>query len=104
MPLRAPSRDGELRGLAVHIEVGMAAGDAVDISSARAGSHWPNVLLLLDDPVDVRAGADRLRVRCRAALGSERPRHHEGDGRDWVGVASRLAAASKPAAWRRARP
>ena len=88
-----PSRDGELRGLAVHIEVemmegGVVRGDsssassttprppdegAVDISSARSGSHWPNVLLLLPSPVEVRAGAERILVRCRTELGSERP-------------------------------
>ena len=45
-----------------------------DVSSAREGSHWPNVFLLLPDPISVRAG-DGIVVRTHAALSSERPRY-----------------------------
>ena len=102
------SRDAELRGLAVHIEVDMldaaaassaasrvppeapgiqdgdggagiqdgdgGARSAADISSARPGSHWPNIFFLLPDPVTIAAGA-RLLVSAQIALGSERPRY-----------------------------
>lgn len=75
----AIERAGVLRGLAVHIEVLMphaahvaAADTGIDISSARPGSHWPNVLLLLPNEVAVSVG-DRLLVRTKARLASEEP-------------------------------
>ena len=43
-----------------------------DVSSARAGSHWPNVFLMLPDPVAVAAGS-RIVVDTSASLGSEHP-------------------------------
>ena len=85
------ARDGELRGLAVHVEIFMPTGAsgaddvppaaaasgagaaepaAADISSARAGSHWPNVFLMLPDPVAVRAGCNhrmKASMNARAA-------------------------------------
>lgn len=114
------SRDGDLRGLAIHIELYLTPTDGpppralarasggeealpqtdgstgvedgvpstresasnahgaarrpADVSSARPGSHWPNVFLLLSGPIAVRAG-DGIVVRTHAALGSERPRY-----------------------------
>ena len=134
------SREGELRGLAIHIELYMtssanatpaaavgisadavgasrladvadaaaadaAAGDAAardvaggygggggdrqeeaseqsvptgrrraDVSSAREGSHWPNVFLMLPEYTPVRAGS-HIRVRTQAHLGSDHPRY-----------------------------
>jgi SAM-dependent methyltransferase len=122
-----PARDGEMRGLAVHIEVDvlgrrqtMARGEDngattvarasapaerrehghasdttsashadvdapprppppgaadPDVSSARPGSHWPNVLLLLPEALQVTAGVGRIIVDCRASLGAEVPRY-----------------------------
>lgn len=47
-------------------------GDGIDVSSARTGSHWPNVFLMLPDPVDIAAG-QRVVVDTSARLGSEHP-------------------------------
>ena len=76
------ARAGELRGLAVHVEIFMpaaSAGDAehaprADVSSARDLSHWPNVFLMLPDPVDVRAG-QRLLARATCELAGAQPRY-----------------------------
>ena len=64
-----------MRGLAIHIEVDVLEAEETppEISSARAGSHWPNVLLMLPEPVEVAAGVGRIRVRCTSSLGSEKP-------------------------------
>lgn len=69
-------REGALRGLCVHVELFVSDGDAAapEVSSARPGSHWPNVMLLLPDEVAVRAG-DRLAVRTRAELGGGCPNY-----------------------------
>ena len=85
-------RDGLLRGLLVHIELEMSAraaptqsgggsGEAdeaenePDVSSARPGSHWPNVFLLLPEPADVTAGT-RVLVSASARLGGEKPSYN----------------------------
>ena len=71
------SRDGWLRGLAMHVELhcGASSGDgAPDVSSAWAGSHWRNILLLLGDGVAVQAGGT-VRVKTTCLLGSSQPRY-----------------------------
>ena len=86
-------RDGTLRGLAIHIEIEMGVQPPpqqqqngndkknvvwtpteVDVSSAREGSHWPNVFLMLPEPYEIVAG-QTVRVLARAALGSEKPKY-----------------------------
>eukprot|EP00966_Prymnesium_polylepis_P182180 4220640-Prymnesium_polylepis.1 len=65
-----------MRGACVHIELRMTDGDAPqpDVSSAQADSHWPNVLLLLRDEVEVAAGQVVV-VRTSAELAGEQPRY-----------------------------
>ena len=50
-------RAGELRGLALHNEVFVADGElaAPEISSADPGSHWPHVLLMLQETAQLAA-------------------------------------------------
>ena len=81
-------RAGILRGLAVHIELFMAATDAVvadnavaaddaavaDISSAEQGSHWPNVFLMLPEELAMTPG-QRVEVRTAARLAAAQPRY-----------------------------
>ena len=50
------------------------AAEAADVSSARAGSHWPNVFLMLPEEVEVRAGC-RIVVEASARLGHKVERH-----------------------------
>ena len=91
----APS--GELRGLAVHVELHVDDARAPpEVSSARAGSHWPNLLLQLQHgAVNVRAG-ERLFVRAECELGGTQPRYEfellreageEGGGDGWTSLA-----------------
>ena len=68
-------RAGRLACLAVHVELhcGAARGDEpADVSSAWAGSHWRNVLLVLDEAVQVRV-RDEVRVRTSVALAGALP-------------------------------
>ncbi len=93
-------RDGDLGGLAVHIEIFMeepsasaangahqrerrddemaavgGGGCDPDVSSARRGSHWPNVFLMLPEPASVSRG-QRVVVRTTAELGGPQPKYH----------------------------
>lgn len=63
------ARAGTLRGLALHVEVFLLDGDAAEpeVSSAVVGSHWPNVFLMLREPIEAAAGM-RVSVRARSAL------------------------------------
>ena len=59
----------------MHVELhcGAARGDEpADVSSAWAGSHWRNVLLVLDEAVQVRV-RDEVRVRTSVALAGALP-------------------------------
>ena len=65
-----------LRGLALHNEVFVADGElaAPEISSAAPGSHWPHVLLMLQETAQLAAG-DALTVRFAIDLAGEQPRY-----------------------------
>jgi hypothetical protein len=56
-------------------ESGVTPARDPDVSSARVGSHWPNVFLMLPEPTPVAAG-DRIVVRAKARLASETPSYH----------------------------
>jgi len=90
-----------LRGLALHIELvvdggvdGAAEGEAEagpaapEVSSAEPGSHWHNVMVLLE-PVEVEAGAQLL-VRTTAELGAGAPPRYTFE--TWLGGAGDEAA------------
>ena len=54
------ARSGELRGLAVHVEIRVdPESPGAEISSEADGSHWPRVLLLLPRGVHVAEGEVR---------------------------------------------
>ena len=69
------SRDGMLRGLAIEVELFCRADggdDKPDVSSAWAGSHWRNVLLLLDGETPLTTG-QRIKVATNCDLAGARP-------------------------------
>lgn len=90
------TRQGLLAGLVLHVELHceVDAGDGrpPDVSSAWRGSHWRNVLLILDQPTPVQTG-QRVRVRTRAELAALTPvyefeawlEEQAGAGGDWSG-------------------
>lgn len=64
----------QLRGLALHIELFLSeAQQRPEVSSAEPGSHWANVMVLLE-PTPVEAGAQLL-VRAAAELAGSPPRY-----------------------------
>ena len=67
-------RAGLLRGACVHIELRVVDGEAShpEVSSASSDSHWPNVLLLLEDEVAVEE-QQRLLVHTTMELGGPQP-------------------------------
>ena len=100
----AVARRGELRGLALHIEllmdgatdasaeVGLAASE---VSSADPGSHWHNVMVLLE-PVGVEVG-EQLLVRATAELGAGAPPQYTFEA--WLGGAADEAAPAEAMRW-----
>ncbi|KAL1530910.1 hypothetical protein AB1Y20_001801 [Prymnesium parvum] len=70
------ARRGVLRGACVHVELRLLDAEATDadVSSAREGSHWPNVLLLLPEEHPVEEG-EAIVVATHAELAGEQPRY-----------------------------
>ena len=67
-------RAGELRGLALHNEVFVADGELVAPEiSPPIGSHWPHVLLMLQETAQL--AGDALTVRYAIDLVGEQPRY-----------------------------
>lgn len=69
-------RAGELRGLALHVELFVFDGEAAEpeVSSAQPDSHWPNVFLMLPEPIEVTLG-QQVGVRATAHLAAAQPRY-----------------------------
>ena len=81
--------DGAAEGEA---EAGPAAPE---VSSAEPGSHWHNVMVLLE-PVEVEAGAQLL-VRTTAELGAGAPPRYTFEA--WLGGAGDEAAPAEAMRW-----
>ena len=70
------ARSGELRGLAVHVEITVdPASREAEISSEMDGSHWPRVLLLLPRGVPIAEGEVLTVVVACIGLDTPQPRY-----------------------------